>query len=443
MSQTDALYGGLAESAGDPAALSAYAAFAHRILRIAPGAEEILEMRRQMPDEPVLALGEALFWLFGQTAEAQQACAEALAKAEASALDETQTRWLGALQLWHAHDFDRAASAFEEITSEDPTDLTAAKACEFVYYILGQQHCGPRFRTHMQRLSPQYAGNPDFLAMHAFAHELCGEMGPARTAAEQALEIEPLQPWAHHALEHVLLWEGNPEAAMQLMKNWARDWEACARPIHSHNAWHYAVALLDRLEVSAAFEVFDTHVWMKTPGVVTEQLDTVSFLWRVEMAGHEVPRSRWDTLLPVVQQASGELFMPFASAHYAYALARGGGMAAAEPLLAAVAERSAMADAEAVRVWRPTGRHVVEASAALGCGRVREAADAFDTARPRLTEIGGSDAQDDLFRFAHMTSLAASGRQSAARELLASRLTSKPASPLEEHWMQSFSIPTP
>jgi hypothetical protein len=63
-------HGGLAGSAGDPTAISAFASFAHRILRIAPGAEKILEVRKQMPDEPVLNLGEALFWLFGQTAGA-------------------------------------------------------------------------------------------------------------------------------------------------------------------------------------------------------------------------------------------------------------------------------------------------------------------------------------------------------------------------------------
>jgi hypothetical protein len=51
---------------------------------------------------------------------------------------------------------------------------------------------------------------------------------------------------------------------------------------------------------------------------------------------------------------------------------------------------------------------------------------------PRLTEIGGSDAQDDLFRFAHIDSLRKSGRDSEATALLRARLDAKIPSPLEE-----------
>ncbi len=93
--------------------------------------------------------------------------------------------------------------------------------------------------------------------MDVFAHELCGDGIRARRIAERALEITPRNPWAHHALEHVLLWEGNPEAAIVVMERWIADWEASARSIHSHNYWHLALAQLDWLEVEKAFAVFD------------------------------------------------------------------------------------------------------------------------------------------------------------------------------------------
>ena len=123
--------------------------------------------------------------------------------------------------------------------------------------------------------------------------------------------------------------------------------------------------------------------------------------------------------------------MPFATAHYAYALARGGDTDAVASLLRITAARAADPDAEACRVWAPVGADVVNAAAALGAGRATEAAALFERAMPRMTCIGGSDAQDDLFRFAHIDSLRRAGRRADACAALRSRLEHKPASPLE------------
>lgn len=63
----------------------------------------------------------------------------------------------------------------EVTTAEWPCDLCTAKFAEFIYYVLGQQHMGPRFHAHMMGLEPMHADDPDFLAMVAFASELCGD----------------------------------------------------------------------------------------------------------------------------------------------------------------------------------------------------------------------------------------------------------------------------
>ena len=55
-----------------------------------------------------------------------------------------------------------------------------------------------------------------------------------------------------------------------------------------------------------------------------------------------------------------------------------------------------------------------------------------DWLKGRAHRIGGSDAQDDLFRFAYVDSLWRSGRKADASQLLKKRLSQKPPSPLEE-----------
>jgi hypothetical protein len=121
---------------------------------------------------------------------------------------------------------------------------------------------------------------------------------------------------------------------------------------------------------------------------------------------------------------AGETFMPFMNAHYLYALSRAGRGDAVEAALARVHARSTADDDEAKRVWAPVGRSVVEAAAAFGAGDRARAAALLDPVMPMMTAIGGSDAQDDLFRQAYLRSLQAAGRHADAAAYF-DRITAK------------------
>jgi len=57
---------------------------------------------------------------------------------------------------------------------------------------------------------------------------------------------------------------------------------------------------------------------------------------------------------------------------------------------------------------------VIEAAAAFGGGDRARAAALLDPVMPMMTSIGGSDAQDDLFRQTYLRSLQAAGRRADA-----------------------------
>ncbi len=429
----NSLNSGLETSTQEPEVCTALNDFYEKLMGLRQGVEGLLDVAKRFPDEPTLHLACAFFWLFGQTPEAQRVSGQHLELADKlqSALNPRELAWLGALQLLHSRDFDAAASAFEEITKTWPEDLPALRAAEFVYYVIGQQFSGARFRAHTERLFARHSEDPDFLAIHAFANELCGDKINARHHAELALELREINPWAQHALEHVLLWEGNADEASRLMESWLVQWPQVGRTIHCHNAWHMALMHLDRLETQRAFEVYDAHIWGITPDMVIEQLDAIAFLWRAEMAGLTIDSKRWEAIAPHIRPVCETLFMPFATAHYAYALARVGDEDTLGALLHKTTQRAAAEDAEALRVWKPVGLGIVQGSAWLGRGKAKEAANAFDPVMPNMTRIGGSDAQDDLFRFAYLESLQSSGRHTDAQNYLKNRLAQKPASALE------------
>lgn len=423
---------GLEVSTSDPAVVQLLDVHTDRMLRMSMGAEEIVVAAQANPDEAALQLAAANAYLFGQTGPTEQAAATILQGIDSRALNPREQQWLQVLLAWQQRQYEQAATAFEQLTTQWPSDLLAVKTCEFIYYVLGQQYSGPRFLAHIDRLRPIHRDDPDFCAMDAFAHELCGDMAGAKQKAEAGLALQSRNPWAQHALEHVLLWEGNGDDAITLMRGWVSDWEASARPIHSHNSWHLSLALTDRLDFEGGFEFFDEHVWLKTPEVVTEQLDSIAFLWRAQLAGAEVDPQRWRELVPHIAQPARQLFMPFATAHYVYALAQAGETELLSEVLDRTLQRAGARDPEARRVWAPTGLGIVRAAAALGVGEAAQAASEFDAAMPTMTQIGGSDAQDDLFRFAYLDSLRRSGRKADARDYLTQRLARKPASPLEK-----------
>jgi hypothetical protein len=404
---------GLEVTAGEPGAVAAADDFAARLLRLDQGVEAILEAVKHWPHTPILQLYTAAFWLYGQTGDTVANAANHLEACAALAMNPRERALHEALAVWHANDNLRAVEVLESITAEWPDDLLTAKFAEFLYYVLGQQHMGPRFRAHMARLEPMHADDPDFLAMQAFASELCADYAVAEARAERALALAPRNPWAQHALSHVLIRQGRAQEGRARMEAFLPLLATCGRPIHSHDAWHLALLYLEELDVAAAMRVFHQHIWGITPDFVVEQLDAIALLWRIEMAGTPMD-GEWASIAAKVAPRSVETFMPFMNAHYVYALARAGRSDAVDATLASVRARSDASDAEAERVWAPVGRAVVEAAAAFGAGDRARAAALLDPVMPKMTEIGGSDAQDDLFRQAYLRSLQAAGRQADA-----------------------------
>jgi O-acetyl-ADP-ribose deacetylase (regulator of RNase III) len=81
--------------------------------------------------------------------------------------------------------------------------------------------------------------------------------------------------------------------------------------------------------------------------------------------------------------------------------------------------------------WAPVGNAVVAAAAAFGAGDRARAAALLDPVMPLMTSVGGSDAQDDLFRQAYLRSLQAAGRRADAAAYFARITAGKAPSPLD------------
>lgn len=421
---------GLELSESDRDALEAIDAFSSKLLRLENGVEVILDASKQAPGSQMALLYSAAFHLFAQTNDATRNAAELLSKFDPDATNDRGRMLHRALVLWAQNQFLNAAAALEEITRKFPADLLVAKFAEFLYYVLGQQHMGTRFRAHMTRIEAANCDDPDFLGMKAFACELCGDFSAAEKTAERSLEIEGRNPWAQHALSHVLIRAGRIEEGKARLDAFLPELRNFQRLIHSHDSWHLALLHLEDLDSANAMKVFRQHVWGFAPDLVGEQIDAISLLWRMELAGFSA-EDQWSAIADHVEPRAVEAFMPFLSAHHVYALARAGRTAAAQECLETVRSRAERDDEEGRRVWRMTGRAVVEASAEFAVGNYGAAAALFDPVIPDLTAIGGSDAQVDLFRQTYLRALQKSGRTSDAASYFERISTGKEITPLD------------
>src|SRR5262249_29634669 len=203
--------------------------------------------------------------------------------------------------------------------------------------------------------------------------------------AERALGIEPRNPWAQHALSHVLIRRGRVGEGLARLEAFLPLLATCGRPIHCHDAWHLALLHLEELDVAAAMRVFKAHIWGITPDFVVEQLDAIALLWRIEMAAGPTD-AQWPAIAEHIAPRAVETFMPFMNAHYVYALARAGRADAVEAVLARVrAQRSRRRGSE-------TGMGAGGTRGDRGGGRLRRRR---SRARRRIARSGHADDDSD------------------------------------------------
>lgn len=131
--------------------------------------------------------------------------------------------------------------------------------------------------------------------------------------------------------------------------------------------------------------------------------------------------------------------MPFLNAQFGYALSRAGKMAECDAMLAAVKQRATHDDRDALHAWRPVGVALVVAAVAQGRGDGATAAARMDPVIGRVTVVGGSDAQVDLFRQSYLGALSTAGRKADARTWLTAIRHPVATTPLDERWDEAVS----
>ena len=114
-------------------------------------------------------------------------------------------------------------------------------------------------------------------------------------AARCALAMQPAEPWAQHALAHVMLTDGRLAEGAAFLQQASGQWTGLTSFMRGHNWWHLALFRIELGDDAAALRLYDEQVWGLDKSYSQDQVDAVSLLARLELAGVAVGE-RWDEL---------------------------------------------------------------------------------------------------------------------------------------------------
>ena len=362
-------------------------------------------------------------WMFSEAPQGPQQAAKYLLRAEAAAPGATVREQLttALLARWVAGDIDGATAAAERILAVAPRDLAALKLHQ--YFNFNRGRCTEMLRIALAAL-PVAADVPQLHGMLAFAFEQCHLLEDAERAANQALALKPTEPWAQHALAHVMLTQGRIEEGIRFLEARTGHWDGLTSFMYTHNWWHLAVFYISEGRFDEALAIHDRHVWARDRSYSQDQVGAVSLLARLELAGQPVG-DRWTGLADYLAARRADVVEPFLTLQYLYGLARAG-RAETDQLLAAIAAHARDAHPGQRAAWAevalPAARGLVAHARGDDATCLRELGPALG----RMLETGGSHAQRDLFAQIYLDSLVRSGAYSTAQQLLEQRRRGEP-----------------
>jgi len=344
--------------------------------------------------ESVLANIYAGFsWMFLEAAGAEARARHYLDRARAAgAANAREAMLLRQLELWIAGDVPGVQAIGETIVAEFPRDLASVKLHQYFSFNRGD---AAAMLSIAQKAEAANRDSPHIHGMLAFGHEQMHQLDEAERAARRALAMTDKEPWAQHALAHVMLGSGRVREGVDFLGAAQRTWVGLNSFMYTHNWWHKALFHISLGDEAAVFDAYDNHVWGVEPTYSQDQVGAVSLLARMEIAGLDVG-DRWQALALYLRPRARDTLQPFLTLQYLYGLARAD-YAEADTLMQEVEDKAARSTAFDRLVWREVALPAARGVLAHARRRWADAAHHLSIANPRMTEIGGSHAQRDLF----------------------------------------------
>ncbi|MDO8375889.1 MAG: tetratricopeptide repeat protein [Aquabacterium sp.] len=406
------------------ASAAAVADFIEGFLGYEPRILAVLAAAEQDQSLIVQAYAAAL-WMFSESPAGPPKARAHLAVAARAGLPATERerQFAQAVAHWAAGELHEALALHDALAHRHPRDLASIKLGQYHAFNLGDSPTMLRLALHALPAAPEQAR---LHGMLAFGWEQCHRLHEAEAAARHALALQPAEPWAQHALAHVMLTDGRLAEGAAFLQGVSGGWQGLTSFMRSHNWWHLALFHIELGDDAAALRLYDEQVWGVDKSYSQDQVGAVSLLARLELAGVGVGE-RWADLASHLTGRVSDQVQPFLDLQYLYGLARAG-RPEADTLLGHIEAFAPQAPLAARAAWQRVAVPAARGLLAHARGQWVDAAEQLTLALPRLAAIGGSHAQRDLFEQVHVDALQRAGQLAAVQNLLQPRANAQPQS---------------
>ncbi|WP_199320681.1 tetratricopeptide repeat protein [Leptolyngbya sp. FACHB-261] len=410
---------GLEVTTNSPEAVGAINQFADQLLGYGNRPEIILSAVEADPTSVLANTHAAALHLFAENGSAASEAEPYLqaARQQLANANQREKLYFSAIESWAQAEVDRALVYHEQLAEQFPRDLVSVQIGQYHYFNLGQSQ---GLLQLIEKVLPANRENHYIHGMLAFGLEQCHRLDEAEVAGRRATEMNRQDPWAHHAVAHVMETQGRLDEGIAWMESLADTWENCGT-FYTHNWWHVALYYLDREDLQSALRVYDRHVWGRACKEYSQcQIDAIALLLRLELRGVEVG-NRWQEISAYLSNRLHEHVLPFLDLQYLYALARSGQDEQATEMLKSLQTYAAQAKPYIRPAWAEVAAPMARGLVAHARGDWSTASAEIQTALPRLQEIGGSHAQRDLFEQVYLDTLLRLEHNAQARVMLEKR----------------------
>jgi hypothetical protein len=324
---------------------------------------------------------------------------------------------------WH-----HAGRLLEDVAIDCPRDILALQAGHLTdFYVGNARMLRDRIARALPAWSPSMPGYHAVLGMHAFGLEETADYVHAEAKGRAAVDLEPRDGWAQHAVAHVMemqcrtrdgiAWmDANPEA-------WSTD-----SFFKVHLWWHLALFHLELGEIDEVLALFDGPIHGERSTMVLDMVDASALLWRLHLRGIDVGQ-RWATVADGWESIATAGNYAFNDVHAVMAF-----VGAQRPdAVAAVLETQQMVmqgGGDNAAFTREVGHPLALAIKAFGQGCYDDSVRLIRQIREIAQRFGGSHAQRDLLDLTMIEAALRAGNRPLATALCSERRTTRGHSPL-------------
>jgi tetratricopeptide (TPR) repeat protein len=386
-------------------------------------------------DEPDFAMGHALAAYLSLTSTDVpdlEGAREAGAALEQLARTEQERAHRDAVAAWLAGDWHGAANRLDDHLIEQPADVLALLVGHQLDFFRGDaQNLRDRVGRSLGRVDPTHPQYGFMRGMYAFGLEESGQYELAEAHGLAAVDANPDDVWATHAVVHVYEMRGQVEAGIGFLRQHEADWTE-NNLFTVHNWWHLALYLLEAGMADDALAIYDARIHnAASAGVPLEMIDASALLWRLLLDDAQTGGRFADLADAWATRTYDAPWYAFNDVHATMALAGAGRL----PDARAVIDRLERYVTEA----RPGPSSNVAMTAEIGLpgsravlafveGRDDDVLADLLPIRRTLQRFGGSHAQRDALQRTMLTSALRSGRLELASALLSERLGTRESS---------------